>query len=122
MLNIQCFIIIYVSLFITLTYINILLGLTDRSSEGQFVWKSDDSTSTYFNWAPSQPDNDDDDYDDNDDDDDDDDDEEDDDYEDSQDCVQLWSKFGHKWDDKKCNRDKCHEVSPNCKILALCQK
>jgi len=64
------------------------IGLTDRETEGVFVWESDKSVAAYTDWISGNPDN----------------------YNDIEDCVHI--QTGEKWNDINCNS----KLYPLCQI------
>ena len=71
------------------------IGLSDYCHEGEFLWKSDESSLEYTNWRHNEPN----------------------DYQDNEDCVQLDSST--KWNDLRC----LSEIIANGNVMtAICQK
>ena len=58
------------------------IGLTDRESEGIYVWESDKSVSTFYNWSYNNPDN----------------------YDDNEGCVSI-GMFLTLWNDIDCDKE-----------------
>ncbi|XP_060554685.1 perlucin-like protein [Ruditapes philippinarum] len=65
------------------------IGLTDEQIEGKWVWYTSDSTPTFFDWDPSQPD-----------------------LGNNQDCGLFWGPFDYRWGDIMCD----YKCQPVCKI------
>lgn len=56
-------------------------GLHDKESEGIFRWVSDNSTVTFTDWGPHQPDN----------------------AKYGEDCGQFWNDINYRWNDAPCS-------------------
>lgn len=72
------------------------IGLTDRRSEGTFVWGSDNTEVTYTNWYKNEPNN-----------------------LRNEDCVHIRPSRNSEWNDSKCDSKGSSSQGPN---TALCQK
>jgi len=72
------------------------IGLTDRRSEGTFIWDSDNTEVTYSNWYKNEPNN-----------------------LRNEDCVHIRPSRNSEWNDSKCDSKGSSSQGPN---TALCQK
>ena len=70
--------------------------MTDKETEGKFVWSSDLTEAEYSNWHKREPNN----------------------ANGNQDCAHLWANHGYRWDDLRCGQEKLYGK----KMTALCQK
>ena len=75
--------------------INQTLGLTDKATEGTFVWGSDNVEATYTNWYGTEPNN-----------------------HGNEDCAHIRPQKLSEWNDSKCQLQHSNG-RPN---TALCQK
>eukprot|EP00091_Calanus_sinicus_P007065 TRINITY_DN1794_c0_g1_i6.p1 TRINITY_DN1794_c0_g1~~TRINITY_DN1794_c0_g1_i6.p1 ORF type:complete len:149 (-),score=9.90 TRINITY_DN1794_c0_g1_i6:9-455(-) len=62
------------------------IGLTDEAQEGTWRWAESHQTPTWTNWSSGNPDN----------------------GHGNEDCVYMWSKTEHKWNDDGCNDRQAH--------------
>ena len=69
---------------------NYWIGLTDRDSEGQWVWHDTDNAPTYTDWLVGQPDN----------------------SKANEDCALFWKGHGYQWNDANCD----YRAEPICEI------